>query len=76
MNKENIKRNLTYSGILCILCLFLAGVCLWLRILELAAALGCLALFEGLIFGIWYKRYKKALRKEKEKPSPFKYRKP
>lgn len=74
MNKENIKKNLTYSGILCILCLFLAGVCLWLRILELAAALGCLALFEGLIFGIWYKRYKRSLRKEDQ--SPFKFRKP
>lgn len=74
MNKLNIKRNLTYSGILCILCLFLGGVCLWLRILELAAAMGCLALFEGLIFGIWYKRYRKAINKE-EHP-PFKYRKP
>ncbi|MBU3853043.1 MAG: hypothetical protein H9789_04385 [Candidatus Paraprevotella stercoravium] len=74
MNKQDINKNLAYSGVLCILCLALGALCLWLRLLELAAALACLALFEGLIFGIWYQRLKKAKRKEEK--SPFKYHKP
>lgn len=74
MNKLNIKRNLTYSGLLCILCLILGGVCFWLRLLELACAAACLAVFEGLIFWIWYQRMQKENRKE-QKP-PFKYHKP
>lgn len=72
MNKQNINRNLTYSAVLCILCLALGMLCLWLQLLELAAALACLALFEGLIFGIWYQRLKKEKRKEQK--SPFKYK--
>ena len=73
MNKQNINRNLTYGGVLCVLCLALGTVCLWLRLLELAVAMACLALFEGLIFGIWYQRLKKEKRRE-QKPPFNKYR--
>lgn len=59
MNKQNIDRNLTYSALLCILCLALGLLCLWLRLLELAAIMAILALFEGLIFGIWFRRKKR-----------------
>lgn len=59
MNKQNIDRNLTYSALLCVLCLALGLLCLWLRLLELAAIMAILALFEGLIFGIWFRRKKR-----------------
>ncbi len=66
MNKQNIDRNLTYSALLCVLCLALGLVCLWLRLLELAAIMAILALFEGLIFGIWFRRKKRAEKKGTE----------
>lgn len=66
MNKQNIDRNLTYSTLLCVLCLALGLVCLWLRLLELAAIMAILALFEGLIFGIWFRRKKRAEKKGTE----------
>lgn len=66
MNKQNIDRNLTYSALLCVLCLALGLVCLWLRLLELAAIMAILALFEGLIFGIWFRRKKQAEKKGTE----------
>lgn len=66
MNKQNIDRNLTYSALLCVLCLALGTVCLWLRLLELAAIMAILALFEGLIFGIWFRRKKRAEKKGTE----------
>lgn len=66
MNKQNIDRNLTYSALLCVLCLALGLVCLWLSLLELAAIMAILALFEGLIFGIWFRRKKRAEKKGTE----------
>lgn len=66
MNKQNIDRNLTYSALLCVLCLALGVVCLWLHLLELAAIMAILALFEGLIFGIWFRRKKRAEKKGTE----------
>lgn len=66
MNKQNIDRNLTYSALLCVLCLALGLVCLWLRLLELAAIMAILALFEGLIFGIWFRRKKRTEKKGTE----------
>lgn len=66
MNKQNIDRNLTYSALLCVLCLALGLVCLWLRLLELAAIMAILALFEVLIFGIWFRRKKRAEKKGTE----------
>lgn len=66
MNIHDIRKNLTYSGMLCILCIFLAALCLWLHIMELTLALGFLAFFEGLMCFIWYKRQQRELKRIKE----------
>lgn len=60
MKEKTIRNNLQTSGILCVVCLVLGAVCLYMRFTEYAAILAFVALIQAVLFGIWFSRRHKA----------------